>query len=140
MSYEFVMSLAREAEESLRTPGSRLERARAMLLQSRGGPLGVKEVAAQMGLSREHFTRCFLKHFGESPGNLLRTARLQHAKSLLRQSSLGLEEIASLSGFGSAAALSHAFRGEVGVAPGEWRGNTQSRNRISRTMRGPKRA
>jgi len=119
--YQFVMSLAREAAEAPQTHASRLDRARTLLQHHRGHNIGVKEVAAECGYSREHFSRVFRERFGETPGRLLQTTRLRHARSLLRQSSLALERVAFLSGFGSAAALCRAFRAETGLSPGEWR-------------------
>lgn len=119
--YQFVMSLTREAGTAPQTHASRLDRARTLLQHHRGRNIGVKEVAAECGYSREHFSRIFRDRFGDSPGRLLQATRQRHARSLLRQSSLTLDRVAFLSGFGSSAALCRAFRAETGLSPGEWR-------------------
>lgn len=124
-AYQFVMQVGREAGEI--GPDTRLARARAFLLQHASGATGVKEVAARFGYSREHFSRVFTQRYGETPGELLRRARLRRARALLGQSGFSLERIAALSGFGSAAALCRAFREKTGEAPGAWRERVRGR-------------
>ncbi|MDX2082287.1 MAG: AraC family transcriptional regulator [Terrimicrobiaceae bacterium] len=126
-AYQFVMQLGREAAEVGPEMETRLARARAFLLQETSGATGVKEVAARFGYSREHFSRLFAERYGETPGELLRRARLRRARALLGQSGFSLERIAALSGFGSAAALCRAFREKTGEAPGAWRERVRGR-------------
>jgi transcriptional regulator GlxA family with amidase domain len=47
--------------------------------------------------------------------------RVLHARTLLEQTDLGIESVATRSGFGTAALLRHHFRRVVGVAPQDYR-------------------
>jgi len=47
--------------------------------------------------------------------------RVLHARNLLEQTDLGVESVATRSGFGTAALLRHHFRRVVGVAPQDYR-------------------
>jgi AraC-like DNA-binding protein len=72
-------------------------------------PLGVKQLAAEAGLSREHFSRLFVETTGVSPASYLRAIRLGHARRLLGRKSNTLKETALRCGFPSAAALRRAL-------------------------------
>jgi AraC-like DNA-binding protein len=84
-------------------------------------PLAVKELAAQGGMSREHFTRLFTQAKGISPAAYLRNRRIVAAEELLRETALPLAEIAVRCGFGSARMLTDSFRSLRGVTPGAYR-------------------
>lgn len=77
----------------------------------------VKEWCAQIGMSREHFTRCFHERYGETPSDFLRELRLRHAEGLLRNSRLPLEDVAAQSGFASAQTFHRAYRRRFGTPP-----------------------
>lgn len=84
-------------------------------------PLAVKELAAQGGMSREHFSRLFTQTKGISPAAYLRKRRLLAAQELLRETALPLAEIAVRCGFGSARLLTDSFRSLQGMTPGAYR-------------------
>lgn len=69
--------------------------------------------------------RTFLRRFqsltGTTPGDWLLTERLARARDLLETSSLPVEEVATLTGFGSAATLRHHFRRRLGLSPANYR-------------------
>jgi AraC-like DNA-binding protein len=81
-------------------------------------PVNLKGVAAQCGVSREHFIRRFGARYGESPGALLRRLRLEHARTMLAATELGLAEVARASGFVSPNTLGRAYRARFGRSPG----------------------
>ena len=64
-------------------------------------PIGVPELAAQLSMSRAHFTRWFAEQTGVSPGQHLLNLRLQHAKELIAQN-YSSEAIAEACGFANA--------------------------------------
>ncbi|KRC35458.1 MULTISPECIES: helix-turn-helix domain-containing protein [Oerskovia] len=84
-------------------------------------PQTVEDLARRAHLSTRTFARTFVAETGTTPMQWLATQRVHHARTLLEESGLDLEEIARLSGFGSAALLRHHFRRAVGVPPTDYR-------------------
>jgi AraC-like DNA-binding protein len=87
----------------------------------------MKEVAAQAGMSREHFTRLFTTQMGEPPAAFLRRIRLEAAARLLRTTDLPRAEIAFRSGWPSPAKLDFFFKRHHGVSPKVYRQRHGSR-------------
>lgn len=85
-------------------------------------PLVTKEVADQVGWSREHLTRCFQERFGETPAAMTRRLRLERARLMLLMGEQSVASVAVRCGFGSPDAFSRAYRECYGVRPGK-RGN-----------------
>lgn len=73
-------------------------------------PLGIKELAAHTGLSREHLTRTFTERMGISPARHLRDLRVAAAREMLDDAGSTLKETALRCGFPSAKSLQHALR------------------------------
>ncbi len=84
-------------------------------------PLNLKELAARCGVSREHFTRAFVRRYGEPPGEMLRRLRLEQAQRMLRATQTPVQEIAVACGFADANTFCRAFRQKFGTSPGEAR-------------------
>lgn len=81
------------------------------LLQARfRGPINLKTVARQCGVTREHFIRAFSERYGETPGVMLRRLRLEHARTMLLATELPIARVAAASGFASASTFCRAFR------------------------------
>ena len=81
----------------------------------------VKVLARRAAMSERTFARRFAAETGTTPGKWLLAQRLHHARTLLESSDVAIENVASRSGFGSAALLRHHFGTHVGVAPAEYR-------------------
>jgi len=90
-------------------------------------PIGVLEVARALRTSRKTLYRHFEEALGRTPHDEILRLRLQRTKVLLSETTLGLDEIARSSGFGNASNLSHVFKKNVGLTPGEYRGGVQPR-------------
>lgn len=86
-----------------------------------GGDLAVPVLAARVGLSPRHFTRLFREQVGEPPARYVERVRIEAARSLLDTSSLGLDEVAARTGFGTAETLRRAFHRRLGCAPDAYR-------------------
>lgn len=81
----------------------------------------VDELAQQAGISRAALAKRFVELVGETPMQYLAEWRMHLARRQLRESMLGLSEIAARVGYESEAAFSRAFRRLVGVPPATWR-------------------
>ncbi len=79
------------------------------------------ELAREVGMSRSVLAERFMHFVGVAPMHYLAQWRMQLAASLLSSTSKSLAEIAERVGYGSEAALSRAFKRQVGVAPADWR-------------------
>ncbi len=84
-------------------------------------PFTVRELAALAAMSERTFNRRFLEATGETPGTWLISARVDRARELLEECRLPMEEVARVSGFGSAATLRHHFRRKLQVSPSDYR-------------------
>jgi AraC-like DNA-binding protein len=81
----------------------------------------VASLATRTGVSRASLARRFAEVVGEPPMAYLTSWRLTLAADLLRQSEATLEAVAHRVGYGSAFALSTAFKRERGISPQEYR-------------------
>ncbi len=81
----------------------------------------VPELAALANMSERTFLRAFVATTGTTPGKFVEEARLTRAKSLLEETTQGLEHVAHEAGFGSVDALLRAFHTRMGVTPGAYR-------------------
>ena len=78
-------------------------------------------LAAESGYSRSHFLRTLRAVMGCSPHQWLTRLRVERAKTILRENSISLIDIALDCGFSSHAHFSNRFRQLVGVTPSEYR-------------------
>ena len=81
----------------------------------------LEELGKESGLSRSVLAERFAHLVGVPPMQYLAQWRIQLAASLLRSGKASLAEIAERVGYGSEAALSRAFKRQVGVAPAHYR-------------------
>ncbi len=83
--------------------------------------LDLNTLAAESGYSRSHFLRTFRAVMGCSPHRWLTRLRVEQAKTILREQSISLIDIALACGFSSHAHFSNTFRQIVGVTPSDYR-------------------
>ncbi|MFC1403923.1 MULTISPECIES: helix-turn-helix domain-containing protein [Streptacidiphilus] len=81
----------------------------------------VASLARKAQLSTRTLARRFAAETGTTPQRWLATQRVSHARRLLEETGWGVDEIARVCGFGSAALLRHHFRRAVGVTPMDYR-------------------
>ncbi|WP_270939109.1 GlxA family transcriptional regulator [Falsiroseomonas oryzae] len=80
-------------------------------------PLPRAVLARHAGVSVRQLERLFRAHLGRSIGAHYLGLRLEHARRLLRQTSLSVLETSLACGFTSAAHFSRAYRARFGLAP-----------------------
>ncbi|WP_457584864.1 helix-turn-helix domain-containing protein [Ensifer canadensis] len=85
------------------------------------GPLRVRELAAEVGLSASHFSRAFTTRLGKSPYAFVMEQRMLHACHLMLNTGQRLTEIAGNCGLSDQAHLTRLFRRFEGTTPARWR-------------------
>lgn len=90
------------------------------------GNIGAKEIAARVGLHPDYFGRLFKQHMGLSPLAYLNNIRFEHAKYLLRYTSLTVEDVCVQSGFHSRQYFTNSFRQKYGISPLAYRKNAET--------------
>lgn len=83
--------------------------------------LSLSEYAKLCHRSLSSFKREFEELFQEAPGKWLIQRRLEHAASLLRNSSLNVTEVVFESGFANVSHFSRVFKARFGVSPAAYR-------------------
>ncbi|CAE6877363.1 hypothetical protein R69608_01524 [Paraburkholderia nemoris] len=77
----------------------------------------VKRLAEVSGVSEAHFARSFKRAFGLPPHRYLLTRRIEQATTLLRDTELGITEIAFATGWESLGTFGRIFRDITGQSP-----------------------
>jgi transcriptional regulator GlxA family with amidase domain len=103
------------------TDVSSTSRAREWALTHLDRPITLRELAEHESTSIRTFTRRFRDEIGTSPGEWISRQRLEKACSLLEQTSLSIDEVASSAGFGSTASMRAHFQAELDVSPSAYR-------------------
>lgn len=83
----------------------------------------VSDLAEQMCLSSDHFTRIFKQVSGMSPIQYIQVKRIERAQTLLLASRLSIKEIAETVGIPNLSQFSKLFTKETGHSPREYRDN-----------------
>ncbi len=79
--------------------------------------IALPDIARVAGLSRTHFLRSFTRCFGQTPYQVLRQRRLEHAAELLRTRYGSVTDVALAVGYNNFSAFTRAFRAFHGMAP-----------------------
>src|SRR5215212_5777242 len=78
----------------------------------------VRRLARVSGVCEAHFARSFKEAFGVPPHRYLLTRRIERATALLRDTDLGITEIAMQTGWSSVGTFGRTFRDVTGDSPG----------------------
>jgi transcriptional regulator GlxA family with amidase domain len=81
----------------------------------------VTRLARVSGVSPAHFARSFKEAFGLPPHRYLLTRRLERAVALLRDTELGITEVAFRTGWKSLGSFGRTFHDVTGETPSECR-------------------
>ena len=113
--------ITRMSSDLLATGHEGVVRALHHIADAFAGPLGVKELASIAHMSERGLRQAFIKHVGCTPGDRLRTVRIDSAKRLLAGSSEKIESIAHRCGYPNLNSFFAAFRRTENMTPAEYR-------------------
>ncbi|MBJ7291768.1 helix-turn-helix domain-containing protein [Williamsia sp.] len=91
------------------------------MLENLDTDITVGDLARRAHMSARTFARRFADEVGTSPHRWLTEQRVLHARNLLESTDIGIEDVATRVGFGSATLLRHHFSAAVGVSPTAYR-------------------
>ncbi|MDD3338671.1 MAG: AraC family transcriptional regulator [Lachnospiraceae bacterium] len=83
----------------------------------------LQKAAVYFGMNPSYLSTLLKKKFGYTFGELLRKIRMNHAKRLLRSTTMSVTEIAQTVGYENISYFYQKFRLETGLNPGEYRDN-----------------
>jgi AraC-like DNA-binding protein len=102
-------------------PARHLLRARDLADRRYAEPLDVGDLARAARLSPAHFSREFVRAFGETPHRYLLTRRLERAASLLRTTDRSVADICMTVGLRSVGSFTTSFGRMYGLSPTAYR-------------------
>ena len=83
--------------------------------------IDIDTVARTAGISRRGLHQAFIEHLSLTPGEHIRSTRIEYAKRLLGESNNKVELVAFLCGYQSVNSFFIAFKQACGIPPGEFR-------------------
>ena len=142
--HEVAMIVARYMVVFLRRPGGQsqfsahligqmaketvIQRVQEYILSNLRDPLTVDALALMCGMSARNFARIFRRELDITPGEFITIARLEAARRLLESSELPMQRIAVQCGFSNADAMRRIFNKLLGVPPGQYRQQFQTKS------------
>lgn len=110
--FSFLMEWVRQLSRQSAASPDPVETALRICRTRYHEPIGVKELAAESGITREHFTRIFTEKTGLPPALYLRKLRTEAAAEMLRGGA-AVGETALRCGFASPRALNRALADRI---------------------------
>lgn len=98
-----------------------VEKAIAMMQLAIEKPLGLDELCARLGLSREHFVRLFSERMGMPPMKYYLRLKIEAARAMLSSTDLRVGQIADKLGYESPFNFTRAFTRISGMSPTDYR-------------------
>lgn len=98
-----------------------VQRANHLITEFYSQGITLEEVARKLCVSAEYLSTQFKKETGATFSETLRKCKVDKVKELLSNSSLKLNQIASLTGYTDPKYMSKVFKEEVGMLPAEYR-------------------
>jgi transcriptional regulator GlxA family with amidase domain len=91
------------------------------ILEHLAEDLPVERLASRVAMSPRNFARVFLKETGATPAKFVERTRIERARRELEDSTVAVETVASLCGFGNAERMRRTFQRHLRVVPQEYR-------------------
>lgn len=83
--------------------------------------ISIDDICRELGYSKSTVLAAFKREFGDTINSQLNNLRLTHAKRLLEEGKLTINEIALTTGFANQSYFSKVFSAKYGISPSEYR-------------------
>jgi LacI family transcriptional regulator len=113
--------VVRASTQDLKGGGRLVTLAREFIRLHAGEKISVKDIAAELKVSRRTLENRFREILNCGVADVLRDERLEHVASLLRETDRTATDISYDSGFSSPTYLAGLFKRTYGMTMGEWR-------------------
>lgn len=90
------------------------------------GEISIKDLSEAVGVSPWYLQKIFKQCVGETIGNYIRTRNLNNSAKMLKETNLGILDIALDSGYSSHEAFTRSFKCFFGMTPKEFRNNNRA--------------
>jgi AraC-like DNA-binding protein len=100
-------------------------------------PISLEQISQKAFFSKFHFHRLFTRIYQITPHDYLTSKRLHHAKQLLQQEGLNIQDVCNSVGFESLASFSLLFKKRNGFAPQYYRNLAYLKKKLAKEQ--PKR-
>jgi transcriptional regulator GlxA family with amidase domain len=94
----------------------------------------LKEIAQLCGVTREYFARGFRSRYHQTPGQLLKRLRLEHAELLLKTTSMAVVDVSAACGFSSMNTFGRTFKRHYRQSPSDFRTEAQRKGERTRPI------
>ena len=91
-----------------------------------GEEVSITDLAKEVGLSPDHFSRCFAVSFGQPPHRYVQQRRIEVALRMLTSSSRSIAEISVELGFSDQSHFTRVYRQQTGMTPSQTRSSRNS--------------
>jgi len=128
LTLEILAAVSRSRDDRLeRKPPHWLIKARELVHDRFTGKLILDEIAGAVDIHPVHLCRAFRRYFGCTPGDYVRSLRVDFAARQLLTSQQSLVGIALAAGFVDQSHFTKAFKRCTGMTPGAFRLQVRSR-------------
>lgn len=113
--------IARQSTEITAVSHEGLAKALRFIADRFSESVDIDAVARNAGMSRRGLHQAFTENLGRTPGEHLRTTRIENAKTLLSETTSKVETVAIASGYPSVNSFFITFKQHCGMSPAEFR-------------------
>ena len=121
IALELLGTAARHERFNGGTGPAWMPRATELIRERCASQLSVRDIAAELRVHPYHLCRCFRRFVGVTPGEFIRSCRIERAMTLLRNSRLSLSAVALECGYADQSQFTRSFRRILGTTPGQIR-------------------
>jgi LacI family transcriptional regulator len=113
--------IARQSTEIMAVRHEGLAKALRFIADHFGESIDIDHVARSVSMSRRGLHQAFIDNLHRTPGEHLRSTRIEHARRLLSETDSKVESVAHASGYPSVNSFFIAFKQACGMPPAEFR-------------------